>query len=96
MATEPTINDVLVILARLEQKQDSMNEKLDKLEEQTEKKFLTVEKQVGQHWQKLNEHEVAIQLLKDSQPPKTHWSVWITSAIGVLGFIAAFTLWVVR
>lgn len=93
---EPTIGDILVILARLEQKQDAMNEKLDKLEEQTEKKFMTVEKQVGQHWQKLNEHEVAIQLLEQRQGPKVHWSSWVAVAVGTLGFIAAFVTWVVK
>jgi hypothetical protein len=93
---EPTINDILVILARLESAVDSVNSKLDKLEEQTEKKFLTVEKQVGQHWQKLNDHEVSIQLLKERQGPRVHWSSWVAVIVGALGFIAAFVTWVVK
>ncbi len=94
--TVDTINAVLVAIARLESKVDAMNEKLDKLEAQTEAKFVTVEKQVGQHWQKLNDHEVAISLLRERQGPKTHWTVWAVSSIGVLGFVAAFVTYVVK
>jgi predicted mannosyl-3-phosphoglycerate phosphatase (HAD superfamily) len=94
--TVETINAVLIAIARLEAKVDAINEKLDKLESQTDAKFLTVEKQVGQHWQKLNDHEVEISLLRERQGPKAHWTVWAVSSIGVLGFIAAFVTYVVK
>lgn len=82
---EPTINDVLVILARLESKQDAMNEKLDKLENTS-----------AHHWKKLSEHDVEIELLKQRQGPRVHFSSWIAMVVGSLGFIAAFVTWVVK
>jgi carbonic anhydrase len=93
---EPTINDILVILARLEQKQDAMNDKLDKLESQTEEKFRIVEKQVGSQWNKLNEHEVAIQLLKDRQPVKSHWSSTVSGLVALSAFLFALITYLIN
>lgn len=82
---EPTINDVLVILARLESKQDAMNQTLSKLEQTSD-----------QHWKRLNQHEVDIELLKQRQGPRVHWSSLVAMIVGALGFIAAFVTWVVK
>jgi len=82
---EPTINDVLVILARLEQKMEAVNTTLTKLEQTSD-----------QHWKRLNQHEVDIELLKQRQGPRVHWSSLVAMIVGALGFIAAFVTWVVK
>lgn len=82
---EPTINDVMVTLARLEEKQDAMNGKLDKLDTS-----------VAQQWKKLSEHDVEIELLKQRQGPRVHWTSFVAIVVGALGFIAAFVTWVVK
>jgi hypothetical protein len=82
---EPTINDVLVILARLEQKMEAVNTTLTKLEQTSD-----------QHWKRLNQHEVDIELLKQRQGPRVHWTSFVAIVVGALGFIAAFVTWVVK
>jgi hypothetical protein len=82
---EPSMSDVLVAVGRLEEMMKAMNDKLDRLENTTDR-----------HWKKLAEHDVEIELLKQRQGPKVHVTNWIAMAIGLLGFIAAFATWVVK
>lgn len=74
---EATIGDVLVYLARLESKTDSMMEKLDRLEKATDN-----------HVKKIADLETKIALLEQRQGPKIHWVTW---AVGFVA-LAAFAL----
>ena len=80
-----TLNDILIALTRLEAKQDSMMEKLDKLEKATDT-----------HWTKISEIEIRMALLEQRQGPRVHWMTYLTTAIGILAFSAAFVTWVVK
>ncbi len=55
-----------------------------------------LEQTSDQHWKRLNQHEVDIELLKQRQGPRVHWSSWVAVIVGALGFIAAFVTWVVK
>lgn len=83
--SDATINDLMVILARLESKQDAMNEKLDKLEAVNET-----------HADVLRKHEVAIRLLEQRQGPQVHWMTYAVGVVAVIGCIAAFVQYVVK
>jgi len=80
-----TLNDILVELAKIETKQDAMLQKLDELSKVSD-----------EHWKKINELNVKVQLLEQRQPPRVHVSVWILATIAVLGFIASFVTFVTK
>ena len=81
--SEPTLNDILIALARLESKQDQMMEKLDRLEKTTDT-----------HWKKISEIETKLALLEQRQGPRVHWLTWVIGVIAILGFVAAFVNYV--
>jgi septal ring factor EnvC (AmiA/AmiB activator) len=78
MANEPTLNDVLVFLARLETKQDAMMKQLDELSKTSD-----------QHWKRINEIETKLALIEQRQGPRIHWVTWVVGAIAILGFVLA-------
>ena len=80
-----TLNDILVELAKIETKQDAMLQKLDELSKVSD-----------EHWKKINELNVKVQLLEQRQPPRVHPTVWILAAVAVLGFIASFVTFVTK
>jgi hypothetical protein len=80
-----TLQDILVGLTRLESKVDQLASAISKQEVEIER-----------HWKKLNEHERAIALLEQQQPPKVHPTVWLLALIGLLGFMATFVTWVIK
>ena len=82
---EPTINDVLLILARLEQKMEAVTTGLAELKQTTESQ-----------WERLNKHEVDIELLKQRQGPKAHVTAWVSSGAALIASLAAFIIWVVK
>lgn len=72
---EATIGDVLIALARLEQKSDAMMEKLDRLEKATDV-----------HWKKIADLETKIALLEQRQGPKVHWVTWAVGFVALVAF----------
>ena len=78
--SEPTLNDILVAIARFEAKQDAMMEKLDKLEKTTDT-----------HWKKISEMEAELAVLKSQanhQPEtKKPWGVILAVGVSVATFI---------
>jgi len=78
MNHEPTLNDVLIAIARLEAKQDAMMKQLDDLSKTSD-----------QHWKRINEIETKLAVLEQRQPPKIHWVTWLVGAVAVLGFFLA-------
>jgi len=78
--SEPTLNDILVAIARFEAKQDAMMEKLDKLEKTTDT-----------HWKKISEMEAELAVLKSqaNQPVETKkpWGVILAVGVSVATFI---------
>lgn len=78
--SEPTLNDILVAIARFEAKQDAMMEKLDKLEKTTDT-----------HWKKISEMEAELAVLKSqaNQPSETKkpWGVILAVGVSVATFI---------
>jgi hypothetical protein len=94
--SEPSMTEVLVAIGRIEEMIKAMNDKLDKLESQTEEKFNRVDVQSDRQWKKLNEHESAIRVLQERQGPKVHFTTWVAMAIAVAGFIAAFVTYIVK
>ena len=78
MTREPTLNDVLIALARLEAKQDAMMKQLDELSKTSD-----------QHWKRINEIEMKLARLEERQGPKVHWVTWVVGAVAALGFILA-------
>jgi len=75
---EPTLNDVLIAIARLEAKQDAMMKQLDDLSKTSD-----------QHWKRINEIETKLALLEQRQPPKIHWITFAVGAVAVLAFVLA-------
>jgi len=73
--TEATIGDVLIALARLEQKSDAMMEKLDRLERATDN-----------HVKKIADLETKIALLEQRQGPKIHWVTWAVGFVALTAF----------
>lgn len=73
---EATIGDVLVYLARLESKTDSMMEKLDRLEKATDN-----------HVKKIADLETKIALLEQRQGPKIHWVTWAVGFVALAAFL---------
>ena len=74
----PTTGDfqqsVLVALARLESKTDSLMEKLDRLEKATDN-----------HVNRIADLEQKIAVLESQRAPRVHW---ITILVGILGLVA--------
>jgi hypothetical protein len=73
---EATIGDVLVYLARLESKTDSMMEKLDRLEKATDN-----------HVKKIADLETKIALIEQRQGPKIHWVTWCVGVVALAAFL---------
>lgn len=78
--SEPTLNDILVAIARFEAKQDAMMEKLDRLEKTSDN-----------HWKKISEIEAELAVLKAqaNQPTETKkpWGVILAVGVSVATFI---------
>jgi hypothetical protein len=75
---EPTLNDVLIAIARLEAKQDAMMKQLDDLSKTSD-----------QHWKRINEIETKLALLEQRQGPRVHWITWVVGIVAALGFVLA-------
>jgi septal ring factor EnvC (AmiA/AmiB activator) len=78
MAHEPTLNDVLIAIARLEAKQDAMMKQLDDLSKTSD-----------QHWKRINDIETKLALLEQRQGPRVHWVTWVVAIVAALGFVLA-------
>jgi len=78
MAHEPTLNDVLIAIARLEAKQDAMMKQLDDLSKTSD-----------QHWKRINEIETKLAVLEQRQGPRVHWVTWVVGIVAALGFVLA-------
>ena len=78
MAHEPTLNDVLIAIARLEAKQDAMMKQLDDLSKTSD-----------QHWKRINDIETKLALLEQRQGPRVHWVTWVVGIVAALGFVLA-------
>ncbi len=78
--SEPTLNDILVAIARFEAKQDAMMEKLDRLEKTSDN-----------HWKKISEIEAELAVLKAQankpQEIKKPWGVILAVGVSVATFI---------
>ena len=78
--SEPTLNDILVAIARFEAKQDAMMEKLDRLEKTSDN-----------HWKKISEIEAELAVLKaQANHPaevKKPWGVILAVGVSVATFI---------
>ena len=78
--SEPTLNDILVAIARFEAKQDAMMEKLERLEKTTDN-----------HWKKISEIEAELAVLKSkaATPVETKkpWGVILAVGVSVATFI---------
>jgi hypothetical protein len=86
-------------ISRLDARLEAMNEKIDRHIDQTEDKFRHIDIQHDRMWKKIAELDAAHQVLKSNQivpAPRAHWSIWVLLAIGILGFIATFVIYVVR
>lgn len=80
---EPTLNDVLVAIARMETKQDAMMKQLEELSKTTD-----------QHWKKIGELETKIALLEQRQGPRIHWTSIVAPILALLAFIAAYVTYI--
>jgi septal ring factor EnvC (AmiA/AmiB activator) len=75
---EPTLNDVLIAIARLEAKQDAMMKQLDDLSKTSD-----------QHWKRINDIETKLAVLEQRQGPRVHWVTWVVGIVAALGFVLA-------
>lgn len=82
---EPTLNDVLIAIARLEAKQDAMMKQLDELSKTSD-----------QHWKRINEIETKLALLEQRQGPRMHWTGIIGPILGIVALIAAYVTYIVK
>jgi septal ring factor EnvC (AmiA/AmiB activator) len=71
----PTLGDVLVALARLEAKTDSLMEKLDRLEKATDS-----------HYKRIADLEQKIAVLESQRGPRVHWVTILVGVIALVGF----------
>jgi septal ring factor EnvC (AmiA/AmiB activator) len=78
MSHEPTLNDVLIAIARLEAKQDAMMKQLDDLSKTSD-----------QHWKRINDIETKLAVLEQRQGPRVHWVTWVVGIVAALGFVLA-------
>lgn len=75
--SEPTLNDILIAIARFEAKQDAMMDKLDKLEKTSDN-----------HWKKISEIEAELAVLKSQATNgKKPWGVILAVTVSVGSFI---------
>lgn len=82
---EPTLNDVLIAIARLEAKQDAMMRQLDELSKTSD-----------QHWKRINEIETKLALLEQRQGPRVHWTSIVGPILGIVALIAAYVTYIVK
>jgi hypothetical protein len=68
--------ELAVAIGRIEEMLKSMNEKLDRLD-------VTA----TDHADVLRKHTVEIELLKQRQGPRAHWSAWVLAIASVTGLI---------
>lgn len=78
MSNEPTLVDLMVALARLESKTDTVMKQLDELSKVSD-----------QHWKRINDIENKLARLEERQGPKIHWITWI---IGFVALFSALTV----
>lgn len=76
--SEPTLNDVLVAIARIESKQDQMMSAIERLREETDV-----------HWKKIADLERKIAVLESRQIPRVHWVTWIVALVALASFVVA-------
>ena len=74
----PTLLDLMVALARLESKTDTMMKQLDELAKVSD-----------QHWKRINDIETKIARLEERQGPKVHWVTWL---IGLVALFSGLTV----
>lgn len=74
----PTLLDLMVALARLESKTDTMMKQLDELAKVSD-----------QHWKRINEIETKLARLEERQGPKVHWVTWL---IGLVALFSGLTV----
>jgi hypothetical protein len=76
--SEPTLNDILVAIARFEAKQDAMMEKLDRLEKTSDN-----------HWKKISEIEAELAVLKaqSNSAPKRPLGVILAVGVSIATFV---------
>lgn len=96
LVTNETMTDVLVKLGRIEEILNLLLQKVDKLEEDTKERFNGVEAERDRMWRKINSLDTELQVLRDRQGPKVHWTSMLAVAVSTLGFLAAFIIWVVK
>lgn len=73
---EPTLNDVLIALARLETKQDQLMQSVERLRSETDT-----------HWKKIADIERKLAVLEERQGPKVHWVTWLVAVIAFVGLV---------
>lgn len=83
-AHEASLNDVLIALARIEEKLVALTDNLERLEDQTDAKFQRLDIQVDAHAKKLNDHEQRLAVLSEKSPLKV--SIW-TIVLGVTSLV---------
>ena len=71
----PTLNDVLLALARLEVKQDGLMSAIERLREETDV-----------HWKKIADLESKIAVLESQRAPRVHWITILVGVIALVGF----------
>lgn len=71
----PTLNDVLLALARLEVKQDGLMSAIERLREETDV-----------HWKKIADLESKIAVLESQRAPRVHWITILVGIIALVGF----------
>lgn len=82
---EPTLNDVLIAIARIEAKQDAMMKQLDELSKTSD-----------QHWKRINEIETKLALLEQRQGPRVHWTGIVGPLLGIAALLAAYVTYIVK
>lgn len=85
MPSRPGDIELAVAIGRIEEMLKNMSEKLDKLDTLA-----------ADHADILRKHTVEIELLKQRQGPRVHWSTWVLTFIAIASFIAAFVTYVVK
>jgi len=71
----PTLTDVLVAISRLEAKQDSMMQALERLRDESDG-----------HYKRIAELEQKIAVLESQRTPKVHWVVFLVGIISLVAF----------
>lgn len=77
--------ELAVAIGRIEEMLKSMNEKLDRLD------VTAID-----HADVLRKHTVEIELLKQRQGPKVHWSAWVLALTSVISLAITITVLVVK